>query len=106
MTRTVVQSATWFYGPEGPGQGGIRFKVEDQIFNFPDTATEEEVESQIRSWLAENRPDKDYVVDITIERDTDAEGRERVKVMADIHEVGEESHEIGVQSPAHPPVQR
>ena len=96
-----VQSATWFYGPEGPGQGGIRFMVEGQVFNFPDTASEEEVEGQIRSWLAEHRPGVEYVVDITIERDSDAEGRERVRVMADIHEVGEESHkaEAEVKAP-------
>ena len=92
----VVHPTTWFYGPEGPGQGGMRFQVEGQVFNFPETATEEEVETQIRSWLATNRPDKDYVVDITIERDTDAEGRKRMKVMADIHEVGEEDQDVTV----------
>ncbi len=96
----VVQSALWFYGPEGPGQGGMRFKVEDQVFNFPDSATEEEIEKTIKDWLAENRPEKEFVVDITIERDSDAEGRERVKVLADIHEVGEESHTVGAEAKA------
>lgn len=91
----TVQSSTWFFGPEGPGQGGISFKVEGRVFNFPETATEEEVETQISSWLASTYPDEEYVVDITIERDSDAEGHERIKVMADIHKVGEEGHSVG-----------
>jgi hypothetical protein len=102
----TVQSSTWFFGPEGPGQGGISFKVEGRVFNFPDTATEEEVEAQISGWLATTYPDEEYVVEITIERNSDAEGRESVKVMANIHKVGEEGHKVGAESPAHPPARR
>lgn len=96
----TVQSAIWFHGPEGPGQGGIRFKVEDQVFNFPKTASEEEIERTIKDWLAENRPDDEWVVEITIENGTDAEGRESVRVEANIHKVGEDGEKVGAGAAA------
>ncbi|MCB1221105.1 MAG: hypothetical protein H7A35_07275 [Planctomycetales bacterium] len=103
-----VRDAVWFFGPEGPGQGGMRFEVDGKLFNFPPDATAEQVESQIREWLAQEKPGEDWVVDITIERDQDGEGRERVRVEAKIHPAGEEEESASAEAtaPAHPPVQR
>jgi hypothetical protein len=67
-TPTVVPS-TWFGDKDAPGFGcALDLDLNGHRFNFPDNATEEEIEAAIISWLESEHPGAEAEVDATIEQ--------------------------------------
>jgi hypothetical protein len=75
-TRT---NATWFaeVGELDPSKQGIHLglsfreggELRPHMFYFPDTATEAEIEKTINEWLAINKPDHDFTVEVKLTQD-------------------------------------
>lgn len=86
-TPTITE-ATWFHdqGMLDPN-GGLSFNLMDHLFSFPRTATEEEIERTINDWLAQNKPEFNGSVDVTVSRtagSADGEQKEKIEVRIQI----------------------
>jgi hypothetical protein len=83
--KPAVQDATWFReqgaGIEGGTFIGLNLKGRDHSFNFPDGTSAEQMESEIRAWLAEAHPGEEFNVDVELEESgSGSEQRREVKV--------------------------
>jgi len=67
-----LTDATWFTekGLPDPTQPGINLSLnfgdKQHVFNFPETATEQQIQSEIDSWLKTNQPDFQNTVKVTL----------------------------------------
>jgi hypothetical protein len=70
-----VTDATWFRenglpDPSQPGINlGINFGEKQHMFNFPETATEQQIQQELDSWIRQNEPDADIKVKVTLTGD-------------------------------------
>jgi hypothetical protein len=64
------QDATWFReqgaGIEGGTFIGLNLNGRDHSFNFPDGTSAEQMEAEIRAWLAQAHPGKEFNVDVEL----------------------------------------
>lgn len=70
LSEPTVQDATWFREQGAGFEGGIAIGLNiggsDRLFNFPEGTSEEQMENEIRAWLAQKHPGKDYAVDVSV----------------------------------------
>jgi hypothetical protein len=73
LPAPTVSSATWFMEQNNLLEGGISLALningESRTFNFPDTASEAEIEGAVSQWLAERNDGAKFNVDVTITGD-------------------------------------
>jgi hypothetical protein len=61
---------TWFTAKDGAHPlttSGLEISINDRTFTFPLNATKEEIERQIKAWLAEEDPEHQSKVDVDVE---------------------------------------
>jgi len=69
MPAASIVPSTWFGDKDAPGFGcALDLDFNGHRFNFPDSATEEEIEAAIISWLESEHPGAEAEVDATIEQ--------------------------------------
>jgi hypothetical protein len=77
-----LTDATWFteQGLPDPTQPGLTVALnladkdgaaQPHVFNFPETATQEQIQSEINNWLAQNRPEYNFTVKVELTGDKD-----------------------------------
>jgi len=75
-----LTDATWFTENGLPDltQPGINISLnfddhqggsKQHVFNFPDSATEQQIETEINNWLVQNEPDCKFTVKVTLSGD-------------------------------------
>jgi len=93
LPEPTISDATWFAkAGDSPELGGLVIDVHGHIFTFPESATEEEIESTINAWLAENKPGATADVEVVIE---EANGERRVEIRIEMH--GEDEDQPGAE---------
>jgi hypothetical protein len=89
-----VSDATWFSENGGMIEDGIHIGLHvngsDRSFTFPDTASEEEIEAAIVSWLHENDADFPGTVDVEIESTDGPDGQKERRVEIKVETEGDE----------------
>jgi uncharacterized membrane protein YgcG len=63
----TTEPHTWFTDKDGSHpftMGGIELSINGRTFTFPPDATKEEIERQIKAWLAEEDPQSEVTVDV------------------------------------------
>jgi hypothetical protein len=75
----TVAKATWFHDNLGllDPMAGVSISAFDHLFSFPEGTSAEDMEAEINEWLAAEKPDAEWEVDITL---TQENGQTQVKV--------------------------